>query len=139
MPDWTSARGRRTTAESSGDCWMSKKPWVDRWRIPLAWIGFGFGVACAVAGCNATGESASQSESNDRATPTSASRPAGETEMPPAENDAPQTNPQYNPLSADEERVILRKGTERAFIGEYTDLKDLGTYVCRRCNAPLYR
>ena len=45
----------------------------------------------------------------------------------------------YNPLSAEEARVILGKGTERAFIGEYTDLKDPGTYVCRRCNAPLYR
>ena len=35
--------------------------------------------------------------------------------------------------------MILGKGTERAFTGEYTDLKDPGTYVCRRCNAPLYR
>ncbi len=45
----------------------------------------------------------------------------------------------YNPLSTEEKRVILGKGTERAFTGEYTDLKDPGTYVCRRCNAPLYR
>ena len=35
--------------------------------------------------------------------------------------------------------MILRKGTERPFAGEYTDLMDPGTYVCRRCNAPLYR
>ena len=47
--------------------------------------------------------------------------------------------PAYNTLTPDEERVILRKGTERPFVGEYTDLKDAGTYVCRRCNAPLYR
>ena len=47
--------------------------------------------------------------------------------------------PHYNPLSPDEERVIVRKGTERAFVGEYTDMKKSGTYVCRRCNAPLYR
>ena len=45
---------------------------------------------------------------------------------------------EYNPLTKEEQRVILRKGTERAFIGEYTDKKDPGTYVCRRCNAPLY-
>ena len=45
----------------------------------------------------------------------------------------------YNPLTPAEERVILDKGTERPFVGEYTDLKDPGTYVCRRCNAPLYR
>jgi len=52
-----------------------------------------------------------------------------------------QTAPEsrYNPLSAAEERVIIGKGTERAFTGEYTDLKEAGTYVCRRCNAPLYR
>jgi peptide-methionine (R)-S-oxide reductase len=45
----------------------------------------------------------------------------------------------YNPLSDEEKRVILGKGTQRAFAGEYTDLKEPGTYVCRRCNAPLYR
>ncbi len=45
---------------------------------------------------------------------------------------------EYNKLTADEERVILRKGTERPFTGEYTDNKSSGTYICRRCNAPLY-
>jgi len=46
---------------------------------------------------------------------------------------------EWNTLTPDEERVIVRKGTERAFTGEYTDNKATGTYVCRRCNAPLYR
>lgn len=45
---------------------------------------------------------------------------------------------QYNKLNEFESWVILQKGTERAFTGEYTDLKDPGTYICRRCNAPLY-
>ena len=45
---------------------------------------------------------------------------------------------QYNSLTAAEERVIVHAGTERAFVGEYTDNKDAGTYVCRRCNARLY-
>lgn len=45
----------------------------------------------------------------------------------------------YNGLTPAEERVILHKGTERPFVGEYTDLKEPGTYVCRRCNAPLYQ
>jgi peptide-methionine (R)-S-oxide reductase len=68
------------------------------------------------------------------------SRPTGVPDMPPTRDDS-QAAPdsKFNPLSAEEERVILRKGTERAFTGEYTDLKDPGTYVCRRCNAPLYR
>lgn len=46
---------------------------------------------------------------------------------------------EYNNLTAEEERVILHKGTERPFTGEYNDYKESGTYVCRRCNTPLYR
>ncbi len=45
---------------------------------------------------------------------------------------------EYNPLTRDEERVIIHKGTERAGVGEYTDNHEAGTYVCRRCNARLY-
>lgn len=45
----------------------------------------------------------------------------------------------YNELSPEEERVILQKGTELAFTGEFTDAKAAGLYICRRCNAPLYR
>ena len=44
----------------------------------------------------------------------------------------------YNKLTPDEERVILRKGTDMPYTGEYTDKKDAGMYICRRCNAPLY-
>ena len=44
----------------------------------------------------------------------------------------------YNELTDFEAYVIEDKGTERAGTGEYTDLMDAGTYLCRRCNAPLY-
>lgn len=44
----------------------------------------------------------------------------------------------YNKLTPEEERVILRKGTERPFTGEYVNNKSTGTYVCKQCDAPLY-
>lgn len=44
----------------------------------------------------------------------------------------------YNALTQEEERVIVHKGTEMPFTGEYTNNKQAGTYVCRRCDAPLY-
>lgn len=47
--------------------------------------------------------------------------------------------PAYNPLTPEEARVIVHKGTERPGVGEYTSLKESGTYICRRCNAALYR
>jgi peptide-methionine (R)-S-oxide reductase len=54
-------------------------------------------------------------------------------------SDAAEAKPtKYNELTDIEAYVILNKGTERPFVGEYTDLKDPGTYICRQCNAPLY-
>ena len=44
----------------------------------------------------------------------------------------------YNELTPEEERVIIYKGTERPFSGKYNENKEKGTYICKRCNAPLY-
>lgn len=48
-------------------------------------------------------------------------------------------NMEYNKLTPEEELVILHKGTERPFTGELLNNKSVGTYVCKRCDAPLYR
>lgn len=49
-----------------------------------------------------------------------------------------ETNP-FNKLTAEEERVIIHKGTERPFTGTYNDFYEKGTYHCKQCNALLYR
>ena len=49
------------------------------------------------------------------------------------------TNPSHNQLSPEEKVVIEYKGTERPFTGEYDDFYENGTYLCRRCNAEVYR
>ncbi|MFO0976333.1 MAG: methionine-R-sulfoxide reductase [Planctomycetaceae bacterium] len=95
-----------------------------------------------VSGCNDAMENPAES---------TASSAASNTEQKPAETPEPTPEPkepvvaeqpapsEYNTLSDFESFVLLEKGTERAFTGEYTDLEDAGTYICRRCNAPLYK
>lgn len=46
---------------------------------------------------------------------------------------------EYNDLNAEEQRVILHKGTEYPGTGKYEHNKELGTYICKRCNAALYK
>lgn len=43
-----------------------------------------------------------------------------------------------NKLTDEEKRVIIDKGTEAPFTGEYVNNKKEGVYVCRQCGAPLY-
>ena len=42
-------------------------------------------------------------------------------------------------LTADERRVLLEHGTERAFCGVFLDNKLDGVYGCRLCGLPLFR
>ena len=44
----------------------------------------------------------------------------------------------YNNLSNEEKNVIEDKGTEAPFTGEYDDFYEDGTFICRRCNLPLF-
>jgi methionine-R-sulfoxide reductase len=48
------------------------------------------------------------------------------------------SNKKFNELTAEESYVIERKGTERPYTGEYNDLYTKGTYVCKKCDSPLY-
>lgn len=87
----------------------------------------------AAAGCN----SANSIQSPPLAKAANSTAPTTETKD--AEMTPESGSPKFNSLTKEEEYVIVRKGTERAFTGEYFDKKDAGTYVCRRCNAPLYK
>ena len=44
-----------------------------------------------------------------------------------------------NVLNDVEKQVIVNKGTEPPFTGEYDDFFEGGIYQCRQCDAPLYR
>jgi methionine-R-sulfoxide reductase len=49
------------------------------------------------------------------------------------------TPEEYNSLTPEEERVIINRGTEMPFTGKLLNNKEKGTYICRRCNSPLYK
>lgn len=44
-----------------------------------------------------------------------------------------------NPLSQDEQHIILNKGTEAPYSGKFFKHKEAGIYTCRQCSAGLYR
>ncbi len=44
----------------------------------------------------------------------------------------------YNKLTPEESYVLDQKGTERAYSGEYDKHFEQGTYICRKCDQPLY-
>ena len=45
----------------------------------------------------------------------------------------------FNELTTEEERVIVHKGTEQPFTGKFYNYSENGTYLCKRCDAPLFR
>jgi peptide-methionine (R)-S-oxide reductase len=45
----------------------------------------------------------------------------------------------YNDLTPEETRIIVRKGTEYPHTGKFNKHYATGVYICRRCDAPLYR
>lgn len=49
------------------------------------------------------------------------------------------SNMEWNKLTKEEEDVIVRKGTEYPGTGKLLNNKEKGTYLCKRCNAQLYR
>jgi methionine-R-sulfoxide reductase len=53
--------------------------------------------------------------------------------------DASSQEKNYRKLNDFEKYVIIDKGTERPFTGEFYAFKGKGTYRCKQCNAALYR
>jgi methionine-R-sulfoxide reductase len=47
--------------------------------------------------------------------------------------------PEYQKLTKEEESILIDKGTEMPFTGKYFAFWERGTYICKRCGAPLYR
>ncbi len=50
-----------------------------------------------------------------------------------------QDTTKYNKLTDAEKHVIVHKGTEYPGTGKYLHNKAKGTYICKRCNAALYK
>jgi peptide methionine sulfoxide reductase msrA/msrB len=56
----------------------------------------------------------------------------------PKEGNSKKEQKMYRKLTAEERRVIVHKGTEAPFTGEYVNNFEKGVYVCRRCGAELF-
>ncbi len=68
-------------------------------------------------------------------TTASRAKPPTEDNQPVSASDADAPMP---PLTAEEQRIIIDKGTERPYTGRYWNHFALGLYHCRRCGSALY-
>jgi peptide methionine sulfoxide reductase msrA/msrB len=55
-----------------------------------------------------------------------------------ANQNAAKENNMYKKLTAEEERVIVYKGTEPPFAGKYNNFFEKGIYICKRCGKALF-
>ena len=94
-------------------------------KVPNGYCGLqGTGVTCALAPAPAADASAGAT-------------PAGEVD-PKLKPLASSDDEWRDRLTSSEYDVLRRAGTERAFVGAYTDLEDPGLYRCKACGNPLY-
>lgn len=45
----------------------------------------------------------------------------------------------FNELTKEEYEIIINKGTEPKFSGQYNEHKEVGTYICKQCDQPLFK
>ena len=55
-----------------------------------------------------------------------------------AQNDKVKDKDFFKELTKEEIRIIVNRGTERAFSGVYNNFYEKGIYVCKACNNPLF-
>ena len=106
-------------------------------RRAMAW-GIVCGIAMLMAACDAKVEVDIQLDSGDDSNSQLEVSPKVKEVEEVSEQD-PELPQEYNALSLEEEYVLIHKGTERPYTGEFTDNKSEGVYICRRCNAALYK
>lgn len=114
-------------------------------RLGLA--GLGLAGFCLLAGCYDAASIAPNAEIQDSQTVAAYSETVVDEDLESGNSASGESNYSgtidmttgYNKLNSEEQRVILNKGTEWAGSGKYEHNKTEGTYLCKQCNAPLYR
>jgi peptide-methionine (R)-S-oxide reductase len=114
---------------------IQKKLWISKWKIPI--LAVALSIMTAIFAISALADKDSDSDKKDQEN--AAKKTTINPWSIPMDEKIKLSDEQWKKrLSPEQYRILRKKGTEKAFSGEYNASKEHGVYRCAACGQPLF-